>query len=99
MGESAQLSISSENSSLSFFLTILRYVGVGMVGACMFYDRLVDVEALASANAKEITAIKEDVATVGRVEEVVKYLKRDSEYQNGRIDDIYRILTTKSGGK
>lgn len=98
MGEAARLSISSENSNLSFFLTILRYVGVAMVGACMFYDRLVDVEALATANANAITVIKEDVATVGRIEEAVKYLKRDSEYQNGRIDDIYRILTTNSGG-
>lgn len=78
-------------------LTILKSLAVVAVCAFAFYDRLVDVEARASANAKEITAIKEDLATVGRIEEAVKYLKRDSAYQNGRIDDIHRILITKRG--
>lgn len=99
MSESASLTVSSENSFSSFFLTGLKYVGVAMVGACLFYDRVVDLEALASANAKEIKAIKADITTVSRIEEAVKYLKRDSEYQNGRIDDIYQILTNMKGSK
>ena len=69
-------------------LTILKCLVVVVVGAFMFYDRIVDVEAQASANSQAIKAMKQEVGTIGRIEEGMKY-------QNKRIDDIYRILTTK----
>ena len=74
--------------NLPTILTILKSLAV--VAACgfAFYGRLVDVEAQASANSQEIKALGGKVSSVVRIEEAVKY-------QNKRIDDIYRILTTK----
>lgn len=69
-------------------LTILKSLAVVALCAFAFYSRIVDVEAQASANAKEIKAISQKVGSVVRIEEGMKY-------QNKRIDDIYRILTTK----
>ncbi|MCT4627904.1 hypothetical protein [Halodesulfovibrio sp.] len=69
-------------------LTILKSLAVVAVCAFAFYSRIVEVEAQASANAQEIKAISRKVSSVVRIEEAVKY-------QNKRIDDIYRILTTK----
>lgn len=63
----------------------------------MLYSRLLDVEAQASANAKEIAVLKKDVASVGRIEEAVKLLQRSSEYQSSRTDDIYQLLTSMKG--
>lgn len=69
-------------------LTILKSLVVVAACAFAFYGRLVDVEAQATANAQEIKTINQKVGSVGRIEEAMKY-------QNKRIDDIYRILTTK----
>lgn len=82
-------------------LTIVKALLFIGVGAFTLYGRIVNVEAQANANAKKIAEIQKDVATIGRVEEGMKNVLRTlgerksaDEYQNRRIDDIYKLLMT-----
>ncbi|OBQ46218.1 hypothetical protein [Halodesulfovibrio spirochaetisodalis] len=87
-------------------LTILK--SLAMVGVCAFafYERIVDVEAQANTNAKAIRAIQTDMGAVNRLEQGVRSVQRSIEqqtkaddYQNRRIDDIYKLLTSMKAGK
>ena len=85
--------------NLPTILTILKSLVVVCACAFALYDRLVDAEAQAKANALEIAAIKQDVATFKRVEMVVLRVEQRQKTQDGRIDAIYQILSSKFGGK